>query len=262
LETKVILIFVLIVASLLKVDLASPYLFRSGYFFAAASNNTHCTRMSKNIQFTRKSKMSISAYSIKCFDEVKKNPQFRNKWITDVAWVEIIKEQCSNIPKDISIKKGSLNNGFKNGWTEFGIIHHHFRCVEIEVENCKRVLEQHEFISPSDTDTEAKAKLVEMLGCPADDICNCDMKNVNSFASVHKAFYYARWLDCPDLTLTCTSGSCRGYTVRAANANETVRSIDAHHRSSFSFFLAFLNRQIITCGQFLSEHPINFLDEL
>jgi hypothetical protein len=112
LETKIILIFVFIVAPLSMVDLASPYFFRTGYFFAAASSNTHCTRMSKNIQFTRKSKMSISAYTIKCFDEVKKNPQFRNKWITDVAWIEIIKDECSNIPKDKCIKTGSLNNGF------------------------------------------------------------------------------------------------------------------------------------------------------
>jgi hypothetical protein len=37
-----------------------------------------------------------------------------------------------------------------NGLTEFGIIHYHStsRCVEIAVENCKRVLERHEFISP------------------------------------------------------------------------------------------------------------------
>jgi hypothetical protein len=66
----------------------------------------------KKNKFTGKSRLSISAYTIKCFDEVKKNPQFRNKWITDVAWIEIIKNECSNIPKDICIKTGSLNNGF------------------------------------------------------------------------------------------------------------------------------------------------------
>jgi hypothetical protein len=56
--------------------------------------------------------MSISAYTINCFDEVKKNPQFRNKWIKDIAWIEIIKDQCFNIPKGTCIEKGSLNLGF------------------------------------------------------------------------------------------------------------------------------------------------------
>jgi hypothetical protein len=89
-----------------------------------------------------------------------------------------------------------------NGWTEFAMIHYHWRCFEIEVENCKRVLERHEYISPSDTDTEAKAKLVKKLGCPADNMCNCDQGKEKSFASGHKAFFYARWLDCPETCKT------------------------------------------------------------
>jgi hypothetical protein len=56
------------------------------------------------------------------------------------------------------------------------------KCVEIEVENCKRVLERHEFISLSDTDEEAKAKLVKMLGCPADNMCNCDQSTMKHMA--------------------------------------------------------------------------------
>ena len=33
--------------------------------------------------------------------------------------------------------------------TSFGMLHFHTRCLDIEVENCKRVLERHNYIIPS-----------------------------------------------------------------------------------------------------------------
>ena len=83
--------------------------------------------------------------------------------------------------------------------TKFGIVNYHWRCVGIEVENCKRVLERHDFISSSDTDQEAKVKLAKMFGCSSEDMCNtCGFKK--GFASSHKAVFYLKWLDCPERT--------------------------------------------------------------
>ena len=82
-------------------------------------------------------------------------------------------------------------------WTDLGIIHYHFRCVEIEVENCKRVLENHEYILPSYSDGEATAALAKRFDCSAEDICDtCQFEA--SFASVHKAVFYLKWLNCPE----------------------------------------------------------------
>ena len=44
-----------------------------------------------------------------------------------------------------AINLGGHATGLRNNhWTKFGIVHYHWRCVEIEVENCKRVLERHD----------------------------------------------------------------------------------------------------------------------
>lgn len=87
-------------------------------------------------------------------------------------------------------------------WTKFGIIHYHFRCVEIEVENCKRVLERHDFIDPLVTDTkQALATLIKLLECPStpEDFCNtCTHESAKPIASIHKAIMYGRWLSCPE----------------------------------------------------------------
>merc|ERR1711862_535796 len=84
------------------------------------------------------------------------------------------------------------------GETRFGILHFHARCVEIEVENCKRVLERHQFIEPSDSPEQAKTKLVAKLGCPLEDFCNNNCTNHVIFSSFHKALWYAKWLSCED----------------------------------------------------------------
>ena len=99
-----------------------------------------------------------------------------------------------------AINLGGHATGLRNNhWTKFGIVHYHWRCVEIEVENCKRVLERHDFISSSDTDQEAKVKLATKFGCSSEDMCNtCGFKA--NFNSVHKAVFYLQWLDCPKRT--------------------------------------------------------------
>ena len=97
-----------------------------------------------------------------------------------------------------NINLGGHAHAVKNNhWTKFGIVHYHYRCVEIEVENCKRVLERHNYISSSDTDQQAKHKLAKKFRCAPEDMCNtCDFKS--NFNSHHKASFYLKWLDCPE----------------------------------------------------------------
>ena len=45
--------------------------------------------------------------------------------------------------------------------TDFGIFHYHSRCVEIEVENCKRVLERHNYISATGNKDEVRSQLYD-----------------------------------------------------------------------------------------------------
>ena len=84
-------------------------------------------------------------------------------------------------------------------WTKFGIVHYHSRCVEIEVEICKRVLERHDYISSENTDQETKVKLAKKIDCSTEDMCNTCPFDVQ-FNSFHKAVFYLRWLDCPERT--------------------------------------------------------------
>jgi len=87
-----------------------------------------------------------------------------------------------------------------NHWTKFGILHYHNRCVEIEVENCWRVLERHDYISSSDTKQEAKVKLANKFRCSSEDVCNTCAFRPKHFNSYHKAIFYLQWLDCPEKT--------------------------------------------------------------
>lgn len=86
-------------------------------------------------------------------------------------------------------------------WTNFGVVHYHFRCIEIEVENCKRVLLSHGYILPSDSDNDAMTKLAGLFECSTTDACNsCDKDKGEGFASRHKAFFYLQWLACREKT--------------------------------------------------------------
>jgi len=104
----------------------------------------------------------------------------------------------SRVPFRINLGGHAHNPGRDfPGDTCFGILHFHARCVEIEAENCKRVLERHHYIDPSDSPEQAKSKLVTLLGCPYEDTCNT-CTNPRGMNSVHKAVWYAMWLDCEE----------------------------------------------------------------
>ena len=99
------------------------------------------------------------------------------------------------------INLGGHNTVESEATTKFNIIHYHRRCIEIEVENSRRVLERHDFISPADTDEQAKVKLAKKFGCSTEDMCNtCPFKPPPKtyFPSNHKAKWYLKWLDCKE----------------------------------------------------------------
>ena len=121
------------------------------------------------------------------------------------GWYKMVyesKKMVTDMGKDSRINLGGHAIGkLKDHWTKFGIVHYHWRCVEIEAENCKRVLERHDYISSSDTDQEAKVKLATKFGCSSEDMCNtCGFKTEGGFGSEHKAVFYLQWLDCPERT--------------------------------------------------------------
>ncbi|KAL7525874.1 hypothetical protein ACHAXR_001196 [Thalassiosira sp. AJA248-18] len=104
--------------------------------------------------------------------------------------------------KKIKINLGGhafANHGLFGGVTKFGIIHVHFRCIEIEVENCKRVCERHNLINIADTRRQAVAKLLTHSNCTIENICDtCDWASFHG-ASSHKMAFYTKWLECEDM---------------------------------------------------------------
>lgn len=83
--------------------------------------------------------------------------------------------------------------------TNFGIFHYHSRCVEIEVENCKRVLERHNFISATENKDEVRSQLVKLCNIqPEQNFCEigCKFRGVSN----HKAAFYTKWIDCEEST--------------------------------------------------------------
>ena len=86
-----------------------------------------------------------------------------------------------------------------SGSSSFGIIHYHFRCVEIEVENCKRVLERHNYITATADKQEVRSQLAKLCNVkPEQNFCEvgCNFGG----ASFHKAVFYTKWLDCEEST--------------------------------------------------------------
>jgi len=83
--------------------------------------------------------------------------------------------------------------------TQFGIVHYARRCLEIQIKNTKTVLERSNYISPSDTDEEAKVKLAAKFGCSPVDMCNtCEFKSEKGFSSSHKVRMYLQYMDCEE----------------------------------------------------------------
>mmetsp|Transcript_25012 Transcript_25012/g.33303 ORF Transcript_25012/g.33303 Transcript_25012/m.33303 type:complete len:154 (-) Transcript_25012:178-639(-) len=112
--------------------------------------------------------------------------------------------------------------------TRFHIVHYHARCIEIEIENTKRVLERHDFISPSDSDEEAKAKLAKMFRCSTEDMCNtCPFKG--RFKSFHKVIIYLKYLDCEEQFENEFYGQDGGEMFTNTALNELL--VDSYGRS-------------------------------
>ena len=58
-----------------------------------------------------------------------------------------------------SINLGGHASKVSFGWTNFGIVHFHYQCAEIDAENSKQVIERHNFISITDSIHKTKVKL-------------------------------------------------------------------------------------------------------
>ena len=83
--------------------------------------------------------------------------------------------------------------------TRLGMLHARGRCYETDAANCRKASISHGFIDENDPESEQIRKLHERYIGVGRDICA--MKShvefaVNSFASVHKVFGYAKFLEC------------------------------------------------------------------
>jgi len=116
--------------------------------------------------------------------------------------------------------------------TQFGIVHMHSRCVEIHIENCKRVLERSNYISPSDTDEEAKIKLAAKFKCSPVDMCNtCSFDG--TFESGHKAVFFLQYLDCEETYREQYYGPTKGDQMK-----QNVELVRVLHSSNKRFKLS------------------------
>ena len=90
----------------------------------------------------------------------------------------------------------------KETWIDLGIIHVHSRCYEIEIENILRVILSHGYIDAKDNDEQKMTKLVRLVNCNIDDVCNtCTMNRIKQIASFHKVAFYLQHLGCPEKTM-------------------------------------------------------------
>uniref|UniRef100_A0A7S4ENK5 Uncharacterized protein n=1 Tax=Pseudo-nitzschia australis TaxID=44445 RepID=A0A7S4ENK5_9STRA len=85
--------------------------------------------------------------------------------------------------------------------TEIGIIHYHKRCIEIEVENCMRVMVRHGYINSQMEDESVRKILEKKLNLPSDhDTCTQEhLYRYTKFNSNHKAIFLVKWFKCPEL---------------------------------------------------------------
>mmetsp|Transcript_2924 Transcript_2924/g.5149 ORF Transcript_2924/g.5149 Transcript_2924/m.5149 type:complete len:882 (-) Transcript_2924:90-2735(-) len=116
--------------------------------------------------------------------------------------------------------------------TEFGMMHYHTRCIEIEVENSLRVCRSHGFIDKSMTDEEANVKLEELLGFPHDhEICTQEhLYTPNPVVSFHKAVFLVKYWKCPETmkSLYYAGGPGKKYleVINAFKRSETKFGIN------------------------------------
>lgn len=105
------------------------------------------------------------------------------------------------------------------------------------MENSKRVLERHLYISPGDSDSVAKTKLLHMLRWrDDDDICN--RTKSKGFPSVHKAIFYVKWLQCPETMKKiyyANSEDAGGAPKTIALNNEYIKDILLNSLQKYGF---------------------------
>ena len=110
-------------------------------------------------------------------------------------WYKMVFASPTFFGPDAKVNLGGHALNGKQDVLHFLIAHYHSRCVEVEMEINKRVLERHNYISPLDTDETTSKKLAKKLRCQGDQLCanSCRPKGFNSF---HKAVSYMKWLSC------------------------------------------------------------------
>jgi len=163
-----------------------------------------------------------------CEEDIHSTPdKFMLGAVVDLYYFKSVFDSRQNI-KTINLGGHYFVDKEQAATTRFHIVHYHARCIEIEIENTKRVLERHDFISPSDSDEEAKAKLAKMFRCSTEDMCNtCPFKG--NFASVHKVIIYLKYLDCEEQFENEFYGQDGGEMFTNTALNELL--VDSYGRS-------------------------------
>jgi len=172
-----------------------------GYLSGFVGNESHPLRLNSN---SRVGYLQVGlATEDVCRDDL--HPSLDQYSLGNVGYVAIFKMVYESktllTSKEMVVNLGGhafrQDMKIRGSRTQFGIVHMQFRCVEIHIENCKRVLERSNYISPSDTDEEAKIKLAAKFKCSPVDMCNtCSFPNL--FASSHKAKFYLQYLECEE----------------------------------------------------------------
>jgi len=104
----------------------------------------------------------------------------------------------SNRIFETGINLGGHNREREKGvQSDVGVFHFHSRCFHHEVENTKKAITSHNFISATDTNQEALRKIINLLG--VDDFCNVEPSAAiaATIPSSHKVIFYAKFLQCP-----------------------------------------------------------------
>jgi len=102
----------------------------------------------------------------------------------------------SNRVFETGINLGGHNQAREKGvQSDVGVFHFHTRCFHHEVENTKKAVTSHNYISATDSNEEALTKMIDLLGGSKEDLCNGG--EFSSFPSSHKVIFYAKALLCP-----------------------------------------------------------------
>jgi len=192
------------------------------YLSGFAQNETHPLRLLPGNARVGHEQKSIPSESV-CEKDIHSTPDnFPLGEPQDDPHFKMVYDSRVHITK---INLGGHNIEKSEVTTQFNIIHYHSRCIEIELENTRRVLERHDFISPADSDEQVKVKLAKKFGCSTEDMCNtCPFER--GFVSNHKARFYLQWLDCKEQTK-------KEYYAREGNFNMDLNNFlkESYERS-------------------------------